>query len=119
MLYFKKSDGDILGIDEDHPGNRELIFQYIQDGLEEISWPPLPTEEELKASFKRFAKLALEATSNTMDRITEATILKSTSFSQLDVIKFMEYRKALRDIISGHDTTSASLPTPPLYPEGT
>jgi hypothetical protein len=119
IRYFRKEDGGILSVDEKHPGNDQVILKIIEEGLVEISWPPTPTAEEIKATLKYSAHLALAATSNTMERIIEGVSLGTCKLNNVEVIAFMSYRKALRDIMTGTDTTSTSLPIKPPHPKGT
>ncbi|MBZ5673721.1 MAG: hypothetical protein LAP61_05685 [Acidobacteriia bacterium] len=55
----------------------------------------------------------------TMHRIAEAVALSLNSWTGSDVVAFVDYRRALRAIVSGSDTTSTSIPARPSYPTGT
>lgn len=61
------------------------------------------------------AKIALDKTSVTVERIVEATVLNPTvcKMTNQDVIDFMNYRKLLRDIQSGANNTATTLPPAP------
>jgi hypothetical protein len=61
----------------------------------------------------------LTKSDTTMHRITEAVCLGLNLWTNPDVVTFVDYRRALRDIVNGTDTTSVSLPAPPTYPTGT
>lgn len=61
----------------------------------------------------------LDASDVTMDRITEAVALGLNSWTNTDVVAFVDYRRALRAIVSGTDTTSTSIPSKAAYPVGT
>lgn len=55
----------------------------------------------------------------TMTRITEAVILGLNTWTATDVVAWVNYRRALRNIVNGTDTTSTAIPTKPAYPAGT
>lgn len=55
----------------------------------------------------------------TMTRIMEAVVLGLNTWTASDVVAWVNYRRALRNIINGTDTTSTSIPTKPAYPAGT
>lgn len=55
----------------------------------------------------------------TMNRISEAVILGLNTWTATDVVAWVNYRRALRNIINGTDTTSTAIPTKPAYPAGT
>lgn len=59
---------------------------------------------------------AIDKADNTMLRISEAISLGLTTWTASDVVAFVEYRRALRQIIS---TKSGSMPVKPPYPAGT
>ena len=65
------------------------------------------------------ARRALDASDATMHRITEAVALGLNSWTALDVVAWITYRRALRAIIDGNDTVVMALPTKPGYPVGT
>jgi hypothetical protein len=55
----------------------------------------------------------------TMNRTSEAVSLGLNSWTGTDVVAFVNYRRALRAIVNGADTTSTSIPSKPAYPAGT
>jgi hypothetical protein len=61
----------------------------------------------------------LDASDVTMNRIAEAVAKGLNSWTGTDVIAFVDYRRALRAIVNGTDTTSTSMPSKPAYPSGT
>lgn len=61
----------------------------------------------------------LDQSDTTMHRIVEAVSLGLTSWNSADVVAWVEWRRALRAIVSGSDTTSTSIPSRPAYPAGT
>lgn len=61
----------------------------------------------------------LENSDLTMLRIQEAITLGLKSATDADVVAFVNWRRALRDIVGGQDTSSTSIPTRPAYPTGT
>lgn len=69
--------------------------------------PPVVTQPSLKDQ----ARMALDASDVTMLRCVEAGITAPVAWNV--------YRKALRSIVNGADTTSTALPTRPAYPAGT
>lgn len=78
-----------------------------------IAGAPKPVSLPLQARY------ALERTSVTMERIIEGASLGTCAYTNADVVAFMNFRKKLRAIVSGTDTTSASLPIAPPPPAGT
>ncbi len=62
-------------------------------------------------------KEALSATDTTMFRINEATSLGLTTASAPDVVAWVNYRRALRDLLKA--STITELPHRPSYPAGT
>lgn len=61
----------------------------------------------------------LEASDTTMLRVQEAITLGLKTATDNDIVTFVTWRRALRDIISGADTSSTSIPSRPSYPTGT
>jgi hypothetical protein len=61
----------------------------------------------------------LDDSDTTMHRVTEAVSLGLNSWTGTDVVAWVNWRRALRAIISGTDTTSTSIPAKPAYPSGT
>ena len=55
----------------------------------------------------------------TMSRIAEAVALGLNTWTGSDIVAYVNYRRALRAIISGTDTTTTSIPHAPAYPAGT
>lgn len=84
-------------------------------------WPSAATVAEQWASYQAQAKAALEDTSTTVERIIEAVALGKTSLTATDVVAYMEYRAALRAILSEAqpDTIPTALPAKPPYPANT
>ena len=76
---------------------------------------PVPTTAELaaqaQAALKVQAQSALDQSDVTMIRCIESGVTVPTAWGN--------YRKALRAILSGADTTSTALPAKPAYPAGT
>ena len=79
--------------------------------------PPAPTPAPIP--LKQQAQSALTKTDTTMLRVQEAITLGLTTATTADVVAFVQYRKALRGIVDGTDTTSTSLPAQPAYPANT
>ena len=83
----------------------------------EFTAPPAPTTAPIP--LPQQAQSALTKTDTTMLRVQEAITLGLTTATTADVVAFVQYRKALRAIVDGTDTTSTSLPVKPAYPGGT
>ena len=79
--------------------------------------PPAPTPTPIP--LPQQAQSALTKTDTTMLRVQEAIMLGLTTATTADVVAFVHYRKALRAIVGGTDTTSTSLPAQPAYPANT
>lgn len=80
---------------------------------------PAPTTQQLQIQLKSLASSALAKTDIVVARIQEAISLGETTATAGDVMAFMNYRKALRAIVSGADITNTTLPPQPAYPAGT
>lgn len=80
-----------------------------------------PTAAQQWTDYQQQAKSALDATDTTMHRIAEGVALGLTSWTAADVAAWVNYRKALRAILSETQpsTIPTSLPTKPAYPAGT
>jgi hypothetical protein len=63
------------------------------------------------------AEALLAKADTVMHRIVEAVALGQNSWTNADVVAWVNYRRALRAIISG--AIGNSLPTQPPYPQGT
>jgi hypothetical protein len=61
----------------------------------------------------------LDDSDTTMHRIAEAVSLGLNTWTATDVVAWVNWRRALRAIVSGSDTTSTSIPSRPAYPAGT
>lgn len=67
--------------------------------------------------FVASAKAALDASDTTMLRIAEAVTLGATTWTVSDVVAWVDYRRALRALLTASAITS--LPARPAYPAGT
>lgn len=85
------------------------------------SWPPAPTSAQLWAEYQGQAQAALSVSDTTMHRIGEAVALGKTSWTTADVVAFVQWRQALRAILSQAQpaTIPTALPAKPAYPVGT
>ena len=112
-------------------GNSSQVWSSAANGLVSISdttyesWlaagnlpTGIPTVHEAMAVVIRQTGL-LDASDVTMSRIAEAVALGLNGWTGSDVVAFVDYRRALRAIVSGSDTTSTSIPSRPAYPTGT
>jgi hypothetical protein len=61
------------------------------------------------------AKILLDKSDTTMNRIQEAVALNRTTWGASDVIAWIDFREALRQVVS----SGTSLPDQPPYPQGT
>jgi hypothetical protein len=61
----------------------------------------------------------LDNSDTTMHRIAEAVSLGLNSWTGVDVVAWIDWRRALRAIVDGSDATSTSIPAKPAYPAGT
>ncbi|MGB9154412.1 MAG: hypothetical protein WCD70_15150 [Alphaproteobacteria bacterium] len=87
-----------------------------------LAWlavPNTPTPYTPPNLLPQQAQSALTKTDTTMLRVQEAITLGLTTATTADVVAFVHYRKALRAIVDGTDTTSTSLPAQPAYPANT
>jgi hypothetical protein len=64
------------------------------------------------------ARDLLPGTDTTMHRVEEAVALGLNTWTNLDVIAWVTYRRELRAIVAGNSEDTV-LPTPPPYPVGT
>jgi hypothetical protein len=81
--------------------------------------PTPPTPPEVPEPLPPQAKIALTMSDTTMHRIAEAVVLGHNTWTGADVAAWVNYRRALRAIVDGSDTTSTTLPVKPAYPAGT
>lgn len=112
MSYALRKDGKgwraVNGPDDVGP---DEIFSETQ---------PAAVAPDAWVGYQAKAQAALDKTSVTIERIVEGIAAGTCAFTNPDVVAFMDYRKALRAIISA--TTGdpdAAFPTHPGYPEGT
>jgi hypothetical protein len=61
----------------------------------------------------------LDDADRTVLRVTEAVALGLNSWTSADVVAWVNYRRALRTILSESTGTPGTLPAPPAYPAGT
>jgi hypothetical protein len=69
------------------------------------------------AAYKANAAQALSDSDSTMHRIAEAVALGANSWTSVDVVAWVNYRRALRVAVSA--TQVGTLPSRPSYPAGT
>lgn len=110
MPYYKDSAGKPRIIDS------YAHYSHLPPGCVEITKTEfdllsMPTATQLHAEFRVSAQAALNKSDITMMRCVEAGIVAPAAWNT--------YRKALRAIASGVDTTSTTLPIQPEYPVGT
>lgn len=124
MRYFMNPEtGMPHGYDETDARDDASIAEVIAAGWKEVtlSFPPSPTDADKWAEYQAKAKAALEETSPSVERIIEAVVLGKTALNASDVVAFMEYRAALRAILSEAQpaTIPTDLPAKPAYPTNT
>lgn len=79
-----------------------------------------PVDNAQWIAFQAQASNALKESDITMHRIAEAVILGKTSLTAVDVVAWVQWRQALRTILSQtQPVTIPVLPTKPPYPAGT
>lgn len=71
------------------------------------------------SAYQQSAQSALDDSDTTMHRVTEAIALGLNIAASADVVAFVNYRRALRAIVSAASGTPGALPTRPAYPAGT
>lgn len=99
-------------------------FRLIKSNVDLIAGETVSTTKPVIAAptanaiLIRSAKTALAATDVSVARILEAVSIGATTLTTADVVAFMQYRTALRSILSGKSTDTV-LPTQPPYPANT
>lgn len=90
-------------------------------GVWSFTAPSGPTKKELWSDYQTLAKDTLSKTAVTVERIAEAVSLGLTTWTAVDVVAFMQYRRDLRAILSQVQPTiiPSALPIAPAYPSGT
>ena len=118
MKYYQNPNGKVFGYDDTDPTQTSLIDAAVTAGWTDItaSWPPAPV---IVNPLPFQAQSALTKTDASFLRTQEAITLGLTTATTADVVAFVHYRKALRAIVDGTDTTSTSLPAKPAYPANT
>lgn len=98
----------------------ELLQAAITDGsVVPVAYTaPIITSEQAHVILIDKAKGVLSRTDIIVTRICEGVALGTCEWDNADVIEYMDYRKSLRNIVNGTDTTSISLPVPPALPVG-
>lgn len=72
------------------------------------------------SGYQAQAQAKLSDSDITMSRTVEAVALGLTTFTTGDVVAFVDYRRALRSIVSASSgDPTQPLPTKPTYPSGT
>lgn len=80
---------------------------------------PQPRSISPWENYQKTARLELESTSKTMERIVEGVSLGTCKLDSADVVAFMGARKARRDVLS-QPSGDPSIALPELiYPQGT
>ena len=78
---------------------------------------PEPSAQQQLATFIGTVQAALSSSDDTMKRVQEAISLGTNSATSADVVAFVNYRRALRALLSS--TTVTTIPAKPAYPAGT
>jgi hypothetical protein len=75
---------------------------------------------QLWAAYQSSAKMTLETTSSTVERIAEGIALGTCAMTNPDVVAFMKMRRDLRAIVSATEMGDYTKPLPTApYPAGT
>jgi hypothetical protein len=123
MTYSLSSNGGIIrdadGAFIPHDGanmDYQAYLAWLAAGNVATPYAPPPITW---AQYQAEALAALEKTSVTMERVQEGVSLGSCALTNADVQAFMNYRRALRNILSQKTGTPSVLPAQPPYPAGT
>ena len=108
----RNSDGALIPAD---PNNAD--YQAYQGWVAAGNTPdPAPIPNPLP-SFIASVQAALATSDETLKRVQEAISLGTNSATSADVVAFVNYRRALRALLSA--STVLTLPTKPPFPAGT
>jgi hypothetical protein len=110
-----RSDGATIPVDSSNVDYGAYLAWVAAGNAATPYTAPAPTW----ASFQASAKAALDDSDTTMHRVTEAIALGLNTAGGADVVAFVNYRRALRAIVSAESGTPGTLPTKPPYPAGT
>jgi hypothetical protein len=101
------------------PANSDYIA-YLAWLAEGNAATPYAAPTPTWASYQLLCKSALERSDTTVARISEAISLGYTTSTTADVVAYMQWRRALRAILSAATgTPEVAPPTEPAYPAGT
>jgi len=108
------ADADLLALTAEQWATRLTGHWAVSNGALVPYTPPM-----VPVPLPPQATAALATSDTTMHRIAEAVALGRNTWTGADVVAWVNYRRALRAIVSRSDTTSTTLPTMPAYPAGT
>lgn len=97
-------------------GNAQIGWAY-NEGTFTPPVPVAPTTQQLLVAFIGEVQASLTASDETLKRIQEAISLGTNTGTSPDVVAFVTYRRALRQLLMSQ--TVQTLPTKPAYPAGT
>lgn len=103
MVEYKMVDGESVPLTEQ---------EQAEYDSRQAAWPSQYAAQQLVS----FALKSLSESDKTMLRTQEAISLGLTTWTTPDVVAWMTYRRALREIVS---TKTGVLPDKPNYPSGT
>lgn len=118
MIYCYSNGGlSYRAVDQDYTAQSgEAIFNFVPNADQlAVAFPGYATSFAAEQAQSQ-ARLLLDASDTTINRIAEAVALGLTTWTTADVVVFVNYRRALRAVLSG---ASNSVPIKPPYPAGT
>ena len=120
------SNGNVIGELHDDMGGAALSLSSWPSGLTkltdaQVSAVRAPTQAQQWATYQAQVQGALAASDTTMHRIGEAVALGKTSWTAPDVVTFVQWRQAMRSILTQPipSTIPTTWPVRPAYPAGT
>jgi len=114
-IIIRSSDGAFIPADS---GNADYMayMEWTKEGNQASPYqPPSITLEVLKTQ----AQAELDKSDLTMHRVAEGVALGKTTWQAADVVSWVNYRIALRNLISSNSYSPLTLPIKPPYPAGT
>lgn len=103
------------------PSGLTLLTTAQADAMQSTQRPTAQLSAQQWAAYQAQARATLAASDTTMHRVGEGVALGRTAWTAADVVAFVQWRQALRSILSQAQPSAipASLPAQPAYPAGT